>query len=104
MTTKVEILYFYGCPSYKETEETVRSILAEEGIEAEVELVPVNTDEDVEHLRLPGNPTIRTDGRDLFSSGVRDRVHWRLGCRVYATPDGLKGRLTKGMLQDALAR
>jgi hypothetical protein len=104
MTTNVEILYFDGCPSYKETEETVRSILAEEGIEAEVELVPVNTHEDVERLRFPGSPTIRTDGRDLFPSGTRNRGHWRLGCRVYATPDGLKGRPTKGMLQDALAR
>ena len=104
MTTKVEILYFDGCPSYKEAEETVRSILAEEGVEAKVELVSVNTDEEVERLRFPGSPTIRADGRDLFPSGTREREHWRLGCRVYATPDGLKGHPTEEMLRDALAR
>jgi len=104
MTTKVEILYFDGCPSYKEAEKTVRSILAEEGVEADVELVSVNTDEEARRLAFPGSPTIRADGRDLFPSGTREREHWRLGCRVYATPDGLKGHPTEEMLRDALAR
>jgi hypothetical protein len=104
MTTKVEILYFDGCPSYKEAEKTVRSILAEEDVEADVDLVSVNTDEEVERLRFPGSPTIRADGRDLFPSGIRERGHWRLGCRVYATPDGLKSCPTEEMLRDALAR
>jgi hypothetical protein len=104
MTTKVEILYFDGCPSYKEAEKTVRSILVEEDVEADVELVSVNTDEEVERLRFPGSPTIRVDGRDLFPSGTRERGYWRLGCRVYATPDGLKSCPTEEMLRDALAR
>lgn len=42
-TTKVEILYFDGCPSYAEAEETVRKVLAGEGVEAEVGLVAVGT-------------------------------------------------------------
>jgi hypothetical protein len=104
MTTKVEILYFDGCPSYEEAEEAVRRILAEEGPEAEVELVAVNTDEEAERLRFPGSPTIRVDGHDLFPSGTRERGHWRLGCRVYATPEGLKGSPTERMIRDALTR
>ncbi len=36
---KVEILYFDGCPTYKAVEKTLWKGLAEEGIDAEVELV-----------------------------------------------------------------
>jgi hypothetical protein len=86
---RVEVLYFDGCPTYKATEKTLRKVLAEEGMDAEVELVTVNTDEEARRLRFPGSPTIRLDGRDLFP--VEEREEWRLGCRVYATQEGLRG-------------
>ena len=98
---RVEVLYFDGCPTYLETERTLREVLAEEGIEAEVELVAVNTDEEARRLRFPGSPTIRVDGRDQFP--VPERVGYALGCRVYATPEGLRGSPTAGMLEEALA-
>jgi hypothetical protein len=63
---KIEILHFDGCPTYHEAEKTLRGVLAEQGIEAGVELVAVNTDEEAQRLRFPGSPTIRMDGRDLF--------------------------------------
>ena len=97
---KVEILYFDGCPTYLEAENALRGVLSEEGIEAGVEMVAVDTDEEAQRLRFPGSPTIRVDGRDLFP--VPERGDWRLGCRVYATPEGLKGSPTTGMLKDAL--
>jgi hypothetical protein len=85
---KIEILYFDGCPTYRAAEETLRGVLAERGIEAGVELVAVNTDEEAQRLRFPGSPTIRVDDRDLFP--VADRAGYALGCRMYATPEGLK--------------
>jgi hypothetical protein len=97
---KVEIQYFDGCPTYRGAEKTMREVLAEEGVEAEVELVAVNSDEEARWLRFPGSPTIRVDGRDLFSTPERE--DWRLGCRVYATPQGLRGSPTAGMLREAL--
>ncbi len=98
---KVEVLYFDGCPTYEAATKTLRAVLAEEGVEAEVELVAVNTDEEAQRLRFPGSPTIRVDGRDLFPAGERE--DWRLGCRVYATPEGLRGSPTAEMLRAALA-
>jgi hypothetical protein len=88
-TMRVELLYFDGCPTYATAERAVRGALAEEGIEAGVELVAVNTDEEARKLRFPGSPTIRVDGRDLFP--VPERAEYALGCRTYATPEGLKG-------------
>jgi hypothetical protein len=99
---KVEILYFDGCPTYKTAEKTLRRVLPEEGIDAEVELVAVNTDEEAKRLRFPGSPTIRLDGQDLFPAPERE--DWRLGCRVYATPEGLRGTPTVKMLREALTR
>lgn len=99
---KVEILYFDGCPTYRDAEETVKEVLAEAGAGGRVALVAVNTDEEAERLRFPGSPTIRVEGEDLFPPG--ERGEWRLGCRVYATPEGLKGSPTKEMLRQALER
>ena len=97
----IEILYFDGCPSYRAAEETLGGVLAEQGIEAEVELVAVNTDEEAQRRRFPGSPTIRVDDRDLFP--VADGAGYALGCRMYATPEGLKGSPTAEMVRVALA-
>jgi len=50
---KVEVLYFDVCPTYKTAEKTLRKVLAEEGIDAEVERVAVSTDEEAKRLRFP---------------------------------------------------
>jgi hypothetical protein len=96
---RVEVLYFDGCPTYLEAEKTLRDVLSQE--DAEVELVVVNTDEEARKLRFPGSPTIRVDGEDLFP--VPERKEYALGCRMYATPEGLKGSPTVKMLKEALA-
>lgn len=99
---KVEVLYFDGCPTYLAAEKAVREALAEEGVEAGVELVAVNTDEEAQRLRFPGSPTLRVDGGDLFP--VPGRTKYALGCRMYATPEGLRGSPTAEMLREALTR
>ena len=97
----VEVLYFEGCPTYIAATRTLREVLSELGVEAEVELVAVNSDEEAKRLRFPGSPTLRVDGRDLFA--VPERSDWALGCRMYATPEGLKGYPTREMIRDVLA-
>ena len=78
---------------------TLRDVFADKGLEADVELVAVNTDEEARRLRFPGSPTIRVAGKDLFPT--EEREDWRLGCRIYATPQGLKGSPTAEMLKEA---
>ncbi len=101
---KVELLYFDGCPGYRKAEQTLKAALSREDCEAEVELVAVNTDAEAEALKFPGSPTVRVDGRDLFPSSAGERDDWRLACRVYATPEGLKDHPTKEMIRAALRR
>jgi hypothetical protein len=98
---RVEVLYFDGCPTYVAAARILREVLAELGVEAGVELVAVNTDEEAKRLQFPGSPTIQVDGEDLFP--MPERGVWALGCRMYATPEGLRGYPTREMVGDALA-
>src|SRR5215218_1387148 len=97
---RIELLYFDGCPTYRNAEENLRKVLADEGVEAEVEMVAVNSDEEARRLGFPGSPTVRIDGRDPFP--VPERGQGGLACRVYATPEGMRGIPTAGMLREAL--
>ncbi len=99
---RIELLYFDGCPSHAPAGEALREALAAEGMGAGVDAVAVNTDEEARRLRFPGSPTIRVDGHDLFPAPKQEG--WGLRCRVYATPDGLEGSPTPGMLREALRR
>jgi hypothetical protein len=87
--------------SMTSAEETLRRVLAREEVEADVSLVAVNTDEEARRFVCPGSPTIRVDGEDLFP--LPDRTEYALGCRMYATAEGLKGSPTAMMLRAALA-
>ncbi len=100
---KVEILYFDGCPRYKGAQQALHEALARRGMDdVRVDLLAVNTYEDAERLKLPGSPTLRADGEDLFP--VPERRAWALGCRMYLTPEGLKGHPTSEMVGEALSR
>ena len=99
---KLEVLYFDGCPSYETAMKSLEEVLSEEGLEAEVELVLVDTDEEAERLRFPGSPTIRADEDDLFP--VPERPSYALGCRTYISPEGLRGSPSAQMFREALAK
>lgn len=102
--TKVELLYFGGCPGYRKAERESRSALVAEGAGCEVEMVAVETDEEAERPRFPGSPTIRVDGEDLFPEGLGPRASWRLGCRLYGTPEGPKDQPTAETIRARLPR
>ena len=99
---KVEILYFDDCPNCAVAQWILREVMAEEGTPGEVELIAVNTNEEAQSLKFPGSPTIRLDGRDLFPAAEYEG--YRLGCRIYSTPEGFKGYPTAQMFREALLK
>jgi hypothetical protein len=82
----VELLWWDGCPSHPEALAELERILREEGIEAEVARVEIESDEQAQQERFPGSPTIRIDGDDIVPPGEGDP--FSLTCRVYRTRDG----------------
>ncbi|MGH2763988.1 MAG: DF family (seleno)protein [Thermoleophilaceae bacterium] len=83
---RVELLWWEGCPSYPDTRADLERVLGEEGIEADVELVEVETDEQARAERFPGSPTIKIDGRDIVPPGEGEP--YSLTCRIYRLRDG----------------
>jgi hypothetical protein len=83
---RVELLWWEGCPSHPETLTDLRRILREERIEAEVEQVEVQSDEQARRERFPGSPTVRIDGEDAMPTGEGEP--FSLTCRVYRLRDG----------------
>ena len=83
---KVELLWWEGCPSYPETLADLRRVLREGRVEAEVELVEVESDEQARRQRFPGSPTVRIDGEDALPPA--DGEPFSLTCRVYRLRDG----------------
>jgi hypothetical protein len=83
---KVELLWWEGCPSHPETLDDLSRVLREEGLDAGVELVEVENDEQARRDRFPGSPTIRLDGEDAFPGPPGEP--FSLTCRVYRLRDG----------------
>jgi len=83
---KIQLFYWEGCPSHPEALALLEHVLAERGIDAEIELREVLSDEEALELRFPGSPTIRVDGRDIDPEGAASPPS--LTCRIYRLPDG----------------
>jgi len=100
---KIELLFWEGCPSYPEARALLDEVLAARGIDAEVEMREVFTDEEAEELRFPGSPTIRIDGRDVDPRGAEARP--ALTCRIYHLGDGRVSPIpSREQIEEALSR
>jgi hypothetical protein len=96
---QVELLYFDGCPNWQETEQRLREAMVTAGCDVPVEHVHVTTAEQAERLSFRGSPTVLVDGVDPFAD-PDDPVG--LSCRVFRTPEGLRGAPTVQQLVEAL--
>lgn len=96
---KIEPLYFEGCPSWEQGLKSLKIALREVELSATAELVNVESDDDAARLKFLGFPHFRMDGGDLWHE---ERETYSLSCRVYPTPDGIKGFATVSMLREQL--
>ena len=96
---KIELLYFDGCPSWEMGLQNLKSALQEEGLSTSAEMVNVIDDNDAARLKFLGSPHFRVNGQDLWHE---ERENYSLSCRVYPTPEGIKGLPTVAMLRDQL--
>ena len=101
--TTIEILYFDGCPGWRRTEEDVRRVVADAGLEerTSVRLVEVKTADDAQHLRFLGSPTVRVEGTDVDPSAV-GATSFGLQCRVYEHEGRLQGSPPEEWIRAAL--
>ena len=98
-TSKIELLYFEDCPSWKNALEILYATLDKIGLSADVSVIQVETHEAAVEHQFVGSPTIRVNSEDLFPTS---QDQYALGCRVYQTPDGFRGWPTASMLEENL--
>jgi hypothetical protein len=82
----LSFLYFEDCPSHELALERLHQVLTEEGIDAEVAVVKIETDAQAEQWRFVGSPTIFVEGRDIDLPPPS--AQFALTCRAYRREDG----------------
>ena len=82
---RIELLYFDGCPNWRQTLEDITAVLNEYQVPAKVELVKVTSHQEAQRLAFLGSPTVRVDGIDI-ELDVPDSGYG-LECRVYWVED-----------------
>ncbi|MCL6471696.1 MAG: DUF2703 domain-containing protein [Firmicutes bacterium] len=97
---KIELLYFSGCPTFKNAEEVLAEVMKELGIDEPIEKIDVQSQEEAVERKFLGSPTIRINGLDV-DRNARTATDYALKCRVYQTSEGLLGWPNKKMVLEA---
>lgn len=79
---KIEVLYVPGCPHHPSAVDQLRSVLAAEGVSAEIQEVVIRDAQAAEEYHFRGSPTIRIDGRDIAGES-KAPPSVALACRIY---------------------
>lgn len=82
----IKFLYFEDCPSHEDALARLQQVMREEGIDADIEIIKVETDEQAQQWRFIGSPTILVDGVDIVP--VEGATAYHLTCRTYFLEDG----------------
>ncbi len=99
---KIEVLYFPDCPNYVPALALVHEVLAETGIQAQVELVRVETEADAQRLQFIGSPTVRVNGLDVDFRAASVAKDFGLRCRLYGDDGRVLGWPSRRMLRDSI--
>lgn len=83
---RVSFLFYEDCPSHDLALERLHEVLDEKGIDANVEVVKVESEEQAQELRFVGSPTILLNGQDIAPPPPDS--HYALTCRAYRLEDG----------------
>jgi hypothetical protein len=99
----VELLYFDGCPNYAQYLPRLQALLADAGLDAEVALRRIESEEAAVAARFLGSPTVRINGEDVEPNADR-RTQYGLQCRLYHTASGWAGYPPDEWVRDSLSR
>lgn len=99
---QVEFLYFDDCPNHVTARALLDEVIAELAPGTPVEVIDATDPAVAAAHRFPGSPTIRVDGQDVMP-GYQDPGDYTPRCRVFPTPDGLRGVPPREWLEQALA-
>jgi hypothetical protein len=97
----IELLVLRDCPNQDVAAELIRTAVAETGVNATIRRTIIDSPDQAQRRAFTGSPTILVNGADPFA---RHGALAGLCCRLYATPDGLRGAPALADLLQALNR
>ena len=83
---EIKFLYYEKCPSHGAALERLRQVMAEEGVQAPVTVIKVESPDQAERLQFIGSPTILVNGEDI--DWPLPDAQYALACRAYRLEDG----------------
>jgi hypothetical protein len=98
---EINILFIEGCPGYIYTKKYIEEILADEAIDAKINLILIDNDEDARRLHFIGSPTIRVNGMDI-EKDLRITKDYGLRSRIYNVEGTPSGYPSKSMISMAI--
>ncbi len=98
---KIELLYFDGCPSYQTALKYLEEVIMEGKLDVHVEMVKIESDEDVLKSRFLGSPSVRVNGLDIEPS-ARERGNFSMCCRLYPEAGKMVGWPSKDLIRHAI--
>jgi hypothetical protein len=96
---EINLLYFDGCPSWENALANLRTALREESLDVSIGLVEVKSDQAAAAAKFLGSPSFQFEGQDFWPE---DRKTYSMNCRVYRTPEGLRGCPTVEMFRQKI--
>ena len=100
---KVQVLAFEGCPNVEEALLNVRRAAEQEGVEASISQIEVDTPELAASSKFLGSPTVRVNGVDI-EPGANLRTEYGLMCRTYRNGSQSSGAPPIAMIREAIRR
>lgn len=97
----IELLVIPDCPHAAAAAELITTAVADARVKATVTQTIIDSQEEAQQRGFMGSPTILLNGVDPFA---RPDAPAALSCRLYSTPDGLRGVPALGDLRQALKR
>lgn len=97
----IEVIHIDECPNWRTAGAALEDAARELGISDPIRYRLITDRDEVATTTFSGSPTILIDGRDQFP--VEEPLS-ELACRVFSTPDGLRGVPTHDQLVAVLRR
>lgn len=85
---KIELLVVPDCPHEAAAADLITTAVADTRVRATVTRTVITSQDQARRRGFVGSPTILLDGSDPFADPVAPPA---MACRLYSTPDGLRG-------------
>ena len=99
----IQFLYYEQCPSHPAAKERLETVMYEEGIKTNIQMIEIQDLEQVKDSIFPGSPTILVNGKDIDPPSPTAMS--ALTCRAYRIENGRISPLpSKNMIRNALVK